>query len=203
LFQGNRRRTARARVTAGLIWAPLMPPATYTPTMTANAHPKVISVQPPTPCQMMLGAEERPEPGRAATAMATTVEEQRAAGPAVQLVGGHPLSQPAVEGRSGCGRRCGSSRCGEWRARHGLRLGRSPGCAREPQLRRGALPWTASNRPWIGWGNRRRSRPAVAYRGHRGRAGEAYEYRPARLSRRDHRMPYRGGRSPRRGDSLP
>src|ERR1035441_8619588 len=40
--------------------------------MTANAHPKVISSQSPLAMKMVVGVAALPDPGRAATAMATT-----------------------------------------------------------------------------------------------------------------------------------
>src|SRR6476646_8596253 len=69
---GNLRRTANARVTAGFRWAPLTPPATYTPKTTANAQPQVSSSQSPAARKIVVGVSARPEPGSAATAIATT-----------------------------------------------------------------------------------------------------------------------------------
>src|SRR5205814_3813722 len=72
LPQANLRLTAKARVTAGLMWAPLTPPATHTAMATAKAHPHAISSQSPAARKIVVGVWARPEPGRAATAMATT-----------------------------------------------------------------------------------------------------------------------------------
>src|SRR5438309_7648637 len=58
-----------ASVTAGLMWAPVMPPATYTPMTTAIAHPQVMSSQSPDASKILV---PRPDWLRAATAMATT-----------------------------------------------------------------------------------------------------------------------------------
>src|ERR1039457_7096031 len=52
--------------------APLTPPATHTANATARAHPHVISSQSPAALKITVGPAVRPEPGRAATAMATT-----------------------------------------------------------------------------------------------------------------------------------
>ncbi len=70
--QANLRRTANASVTAGLMWAPLTPPATQTAKATAIAQPQVISSQSPAAWKITVGPAVRPDPGRAATAMATT-----------------------------------------------------------------------------------------------------------------------------------
>src|ERR1700761_2739480 len=70
--QANLRRTAKASVTAGLMWAPLTPPATQTAMATAIAQPQVISSQSPAARKIVVGVAARPDPGRAATAMATT-----------------------------------------------------------------------------------------------------------------------------------
>jgi len=54
------------------MWAPLTPPATQIAIATANPHPSVISSQSPLARKMVVGVAARPEPGKAATAMATT-----------------------------------------------------------------------------------------------------------------------------------
>jgi hypothetical protein len=69
LGPGKARLTAMARVTAGLMWAPLTPPATYTPKATASDHPQAISSQSPLAAKI---SSPRPDWFRAATAMATT-----------------------------------------------------------------------------------------------------------------------------------
>src|SRR5215208_240877 len=51
------------------MWAPLIPPATYTPKVTAIAHPQVISSQSPLAAKI---AVPRPDWFSAATAIATT-----------------------------------------------------------------------------------------------------------------------------------
>src|SRR5919107_3935810 len=51
------------------MWAPLTPPATYTPKATARAHPQAISSQSPLAAKISV---PRPDWFRAATAMATT-----------------------------------------------------------------------------------------------------------------------------------
>src|ERR1700744_1527679 len=72
LFQENLRRTAKASVTAGLMWAPDTPPAIQTAKATAMAQPQVIRSQSPDAWKIVVGDAVRPEPGSAATAMATT-----------------------------------------------------------------------------------------------------------------------------------
>src|SRR5579875_579444 len=52
--------------------APLTPPATHTANATAIAQPQVISSQSPAARKMVVGVAVRPDPGRAATAIATT-----------------------------------------------------------------------------------------------------------------------------------
>src|SRR5690606_8764935 len=49
-----------------------MPPATYTPKVTARAHPQVIRSQSPEARKIVVGSAARPEEFRAATAIATT-----------------------------------------------------------------------------------------------------------------------------------
>ena len=71
-IHGNLRRTANASVTAGLMWAPLTPPATQTAKATAIAQPQVISSQSPAALKIVSGPAVRPDPGRPATATATT-----------------------------------------------------------------------------------------------------------------------------------
>ncbi len=64
---GKPRRGAKPGVTAGLMCAPLIPPAAWTPNVTANAQPQVTMTQ-------LAGPNEPaclPEPGRPATASAT------------------------------------------------------------------------------------------------------------------------------------
>lgn len=51
------------------MWAPLTPPATYTPNATARDHPQAISSQSPLAAKI---SSPRPDWFRAATAMATT-----------------------------------------------------------------------------------------------------------------------------------
>src|ERR1700760_223157 len=61
-------------VTAGLMCAPVTPPATYTPQITANIHPKTISNQSPV-ARKIVGGDDfkaRPDWFSAATAIATT-----------------------------------------------------------------------------------------------------------------------------------
>src|SRR5215211_969632 len=72
LLQGNCRLNARARVTAGFMCAPLIPPATYTPKVTAIAHPQVIRSQSPEARKMVLSFAALPDWLSAATAIATT-----------------------------------------------------------------------------------------------------------------------------------
>src|SRR5436190_13954256 len=69
---GNFLRIAKARVTAGLMCAPLTPPATYIANVTAIAQPQVISSQSPAARKIVVLFSVRPEPGSAATAIATT-----------------------------------------------------------------------------------------------------------------------------------
>src|ERR1019366_1209667 len=52
--------------------APLPPPATYTPNITAKAHPRVIRSQSPLAWKMVVGVAALPELFSAATAIATT-----------------------------------------------------------------------------------------------------------------------------------
>src|SRR5215217_4849608 len=72
LLQGNCRLNARARVTAGFMCAPLIPPATYTPKTTAIAHPQVMRSQSPEARKMVLSLAALPDWVSAATAIATT-----------------------------------------------------------------------------------------------------------------------------------
>jgi hypothetical protein len=67
----NLRRTTKASVTAGLMCAPLTPPATHTANATAKAQPHAISSQSPAARKIVVEVCARPEPGKAATAMAT------------------------------------------------------------------------------------------------------------------------------------
>src|SRR5215208_6177838 len=69
LLHGKPRFTAKARVTAGLMWAALMPPATYTPKVTANAQPQAMRSQSPLASKI---SSPRLDWLRAATAIATT-----------------------------------------------------------------------------------------------------------------------------------
>src|SRR4051794_19621968 len=59
-------------VTAGLRWAPLTPPATYTPSVTAKNHPNPMSSQSPLARKIVLGVAARPDWFSPATAIATT-----------------------------------------------------------------------------------------------------------------------------------
>ena len=70
--QGNLRRAAKASVTAGLRCAPLTPPATHTANATAKHHPNTIGGQSPAARKIVVGVAARPEPGRAATAIAAS-----------------------------------------------------------------------------------------------------------------------------------
>src|SRR5919198_6580039 len=74
LDHGKPRLTAKATVTAGLMCAPLTPPATYTARVTAKNHPNPMINQSPLASKIFV---PRPDWFSAATAIATTPSPNR------------------------------------------------------------------------------------------------------------------------------